>query len=271
MENFINFFETMPSAYKLAWIFICLMIAWLVEAGIPLMALSYKKWKHARVNLLFLATSMVINTLFTVATVGIFHWAKNNQFGLLYQFELPIWAELLIAVLALDFAAQWFAHFLLHKVKWMWKFHLVHHSDTQVDATSGTRHHPGDYLVREIFSLFAVLAFGIPIGFYTFYRIVTVFFTYFTHANISLPIWLDKGLSYVFVTPNMHKFHHHFERPWTDTNYGNVFSVWDRLFGTLVYDDPKKVQYGVDVLDSSLDENILYQFKVPFDKTIKTD
>ena len=84
-------------------------------------------------------------------------------------------------------------------------------------------------------------------------------------------MWLDKALSYVFVTPNMHKFHHHFERPWTDTNYGNIFSVWDRLFGTMVYDDPRKVVYGLDVLDDKLDENVGYQFKVPFDKTIKTD
>jgi sterol desaturase/sphingolipid hydroxylase (fatty acid hydroxylase superfamily) len=69
----------------------------------------------------------------------------------------------------------------------------------------------------------------------------------------------------------MHKFHHHFERPWTDTNYGNIFSIWDRAFGTFVYDDPRKVVYGLDVLDDSKDESLAYQFKVPFNKEIETD
>ena len=78
-------------------------------------------------------------------------------------------------------------------------------------------------------------------------------------------------ISVVFITPNMHKFHHHFERPWTDTNFGNIFSFWDRIFGTFIYDDPKQVQYGVDVVDPSKSEDVLYQFKLPFDSSIKTD
>jgi len=112
---------------------------------------------------------------------------------------------------------------------------------------------------------------GAPAGYYFFYRICTVFFTYFTHANISLPIWIDKPLSYIFITPNVHKFHHHFERPWTDTNFGNIFSIWDRLFGTFVYDDPKKIHYGLDVLDPKKDEDLAFQFKIPFNKSVKTD
>jgi sterol desaturase/sphingolipid hydroxylase (fatty acid hydroxylase superfamily) len=69
----------------------------------------------------------------------------------------------------------------------------------------------------------------------------------------------------------MHKFHHHFERPWTDTNFGNIFSIWDRLFGTFVYGDTSKIHYGLDVVDNTKDEDIAYQFKLPFDKNIKTD
>lgn len=271
MDAFLDFFENMPSWQKLAWIFICLGISWVLEGAAPLAALNYKKWRHAGVNLVFLGTSLLINLLFTAATVGVFLWAKAHHFGLLYLVELPVWVELLLAVMLLDLVAQYFAHYLLHRVKWMWKFHLVHHSDTKVDATTGTRHHPGDYVVREVFSLAAVLVFGIPLAYYIFYRIATIFFTYLTHANVTVPVWLDKPLSLVFITPNMHKFHHHFERPWTDTNFGNIFSLWDRMFGTLVYDDPRKVRYGVDVLRDELDENVGYQFSVPFDGSVKTD
>lgn len=271
MDHFITFFETMPSWQKLAWIFICLSISWLAEAAIPLTRFTISKWRHDGVNLIFLSTSIIINLLFGIATVGIFFWAKTHHFGLFYHLNLPLWAELLLSVMMLDFIAQWFAHFLLHRIKWMWKFHLVHHSDILVDASTGTRHHPGDYFIREIFSLITVLLFGIPVAFYLFYRIATVFFTYLTHANIALPSWLDYAISWIFISPNMHKFHHHYERPWTDTNFGNIFSIWDRLFGTLVYDDPKKIHYGVDVLPDALSNDALYQMKVPFDKTIKTD
>ena len=112
---------------------------------------------------------------------------------------------------------------------------------------------------------------GMPVAFYLVYRILSILFTYFSHANINLPLWLDKGLSLLFITPNMHKFHHHFERPWTDTNFGNIFSLWDRIFGTFVYADPHDVRYGLDVLSDDKADDVWYQFKVPFDKSIKTD
>ena len=110
---------------------------------------------------------------------------------------------------------------------------------------------------------------GMPISYYLFYRILSVFFTYFTHANIRLPSKFDKALSYVFITPTVHKFHHHWELPWTDSNFGNMFSIWDRLFGTFVYADPSKIKYGLDILDHSTSNTISYQLYAPFNKHIK--
>lgn len=271
MESFLNFFETMPTWQRLVWVVSCLVVCWILEGNFPLFNFSYRKWKHAGVNFVFLATTMIINVIFGIVTVGVFVWIKQYHIGLTYYIDLPIWLELLICVLIFELMAQYTVHYMLHRVKWMWKFHMIHHSDTHLDATSGTRHHPGDFIMREIFALGAVVVTGAPAGYYFFYRFCTIFFTYFTHANINLPVWIDKPLSLVFITPNMHKFHHHYQRPWTDTNFGNIFSIWDRLFGTFVYDDPKKIHYGLDVLDGTKDENIRYQFKIPFDKTIKTD
>jgi sterol desaturase/sphingolipid hydroxylase (fatty acid hydroxylase superfamily) len=271
MENFLNFFAEMPSWQRLVWIVACLSFSWGLEAIIPLKNFGYKKWRHAGINFVFLGTTMIINLAFGIATVGVFAWLDQSHFGLLGLISWPIWAELLIAVLVFEFFAQYLIHYMLHRIKWMWKFHMVHHSDTKVDATTGTRHHPGDFVLREIFALIAVLVLGAPLAFYMFYRICTVFFTYLTHANIVFPVWLDKPLSLVFITPNMHKFHHHFERPWTDSNFGNITSIWDRLFGTFVYDDPRKIRFGLDVLDDSTDENVGFQFRLPFNKDIKTD
>lgn len=271
MEAFLGYFETMPVWQRGAWIFLCLSFCWLLEAVFPLFHHRYNKIRHIRVNMVFLATTVAINVTFSLLTAGVFLWMERGQIGLLYLFDLPLWIELVIALLIFELVAQYFVHFLLHRVKWMWRFHMIHHSDTHLDATSGTRHHPGDYITRELFALGTVVITGAPIAFYFFYRICTVFFTYFTHSNIYVPRWIDKPLSYVFVTPNMHKFHHHYKRPWTDTNYGNIFSVWDRLFGTFVYDDLKKVRYGLDVLEDSTDENVAYQFRMPFDRSIKSD
>lgn len=261
----------MPSWQKLAWVFICLSVSWLFEGKLPLFNFNYKKWKHAGVNLIFLGSSLTINLLFGLATVGVFTYIGIHHIGLLHLVELPLWIELLIAIMFLDLVAQYLVHYLLHKIKWMWRFHMIHHSDTKVDATTGTRHHPGDYILREVFALVAVIIIGAPFAFYMVYRIVTIFFTYFSHANVNMPVAIDRIISLIFISPNMHKFHHHFERPWTDTNFGNIFSIWDRIFGTFVYDNPKKIVYGLDVLDGKLDEDVIYQFKVPFDNSIKTD
>ena len=270
MEGFISFFEELNNGQKLLWVVICLSIFWVLEGVYPLARHGYKKWKHAKVNLVLLSTTIIINALFGLATAGIFIWASANSFGLLYMIDLPIWAELLIAVMILDLVAQYAVHYLLHRVAFMWRFHMVHHSDTAVDVTTGTRHHPGDYLFREVFALLAIFLGGIPFGFYIVYRISTVLFTYWSHSNLKMPKGLDKGLSYLFITPNMHKFHHHFERPWTDTNFGNIFSLWDRMFGTFVYDDPTKIKYGLDVVDNSRSDDLGYQLGLPFNKNIKT-
>lgn len=266
MEGFLLFVEQMPTWQKVSWVMICIGLSWALEGLFPLIRLSYRKWRHAGVNGVFLGTSLVINTVFGIATVAAAAWTEASSFGLLHLFELSIWIELLIALVVLDLTAQYWAHYLLHHVKWMWRVHVVHHSDTKVDATTGARLHPGDYAVREVFALGAVVLTGAPLAFYLAYRIVTIFFTFLTHANVATPARLDAALSLVFVTPNMHKFHHHFERPWTDTNFGGILSIWDRLFGTFVYGDPRQVRYGVDVADDARDEDVVHQMALPFER-----
>lgn len=270
MEAFLSFFEQMPAWQKVVWISLVLGAFWILEGYYALVKFRYNKWKHAKTNFVLLGFVMLINLVFGFITAGIFIWIDDSQIGILQLFSLPVWAELILAIMALDLIAQYFVHYLLHKVKWMWRLHLVHHSDTHVDATTGTRHHPFDFVIRESFALFAVIIMGMPVGFYLFYRILSVFFTYFTHANIKLPGKLDKVLSYLIVTPNMHKFHHHYQLPWTDSNYGNMLSIWDRIFGTFVYDKTEKIRYGIDIVKDETSDNIGYQLGIPFNRSIKT-
>ena len=270
MSEFLNFFETMPIWMKAGWVFLTLGLFWILEGYYSLVKLSYKKWRHAKVNLVLLLFVMIINAVFGIATAGVFTWLEASKFGVLHLFKAPIWVELILAILVLDLIAQYGVHYLLHKIPAFWRLHIVHHSDKNVDASTGTRHHPLDFILRESFALIAVIITGMPIAFYFFYRILSVLFTYWTHANISIPLVLDKALSLLIVTPNMHKFHHHFELPWTDSNYGNMFSIWDRIFGTFVYGDVHKIQYGLDISDHTNDESIGTQLGVPFNKNIRS-
>ncbi|MEZ5652367.1 MAG: sterol desaturase family protein [Burkholderiaceae bacterium] len=256
--------EHMPTALKVLWVASWLAGATLLERLIPLSREPYHRLRHLRVNGALLASTLVINGLFGLLLVRMVPWLEQHRFGLFHLFELPIWFELLLTVLILDLLAQYVVHYLLHNVPLLWRFHMVHHSDTHVDATTGTRHHPVDYAVRETFSLVIVALLGAPIAFYLLYRLLTVVFTYLTHANIRLPGALDRALATVFVTPDAHKFHHHENHPWTDRNYGNVFSIWDRLFGTFVYDDTARIRYGVDTMVAERADALVYQLRQPF-------
>ena len=260
----------MPTWQKLVWLILILGGFWILEGYYSLVKFRYNKWKHARTNLILLGFVLLINLVFGIITGGVFIWLDKANFGLLNLIELPVWAELIISILALDLIAQYFVHFLLHKVKWMWRLHIVHHSDLYVDATTGTRHHPFDFMFRETFAIIAVLIMGMPVSYYLIYRLISVFFTYFTHANIKMPESLDRILSYVIVTPNVHKFHHHYQLPWTDSNYGNILSIWDRIFGTFTYDKTEKIRYGIDILEEKESDKIGFQLGIPFNRKIKT-
>ena len=119
----------------------------------------------------------------------------------------------------LDLIGAWLIHLVEHKVKWMWKFHVVHHSDRFVDTTTANRHHPVESMFRAVFTLLAVLVAGTPIWLVMLYQSLSVVLSQFNHANITLPAWLDKSISWLIVSPNMHKVHHHYLQPLTDTNY----------------------------------------------------
>ena len=141
------------------------------------------------------------------------------------------------------------------------------HADNNVDVTTGLRHHPLESVWRGIFFYIGIFVSGAPMYAVLLYQTALVFITGFTHANISLPSWLDRAISWVLVSPNMHKVHHHWKQPYTDSNYGAVFSIWDRLLGTFMKLDPSKLKYGLDqYYPNEKDEDFISLMKRPFQK-----
>ncbi|MEN9497199.1 MAG: hypothetical protein RL750_98, partial [Bacteroidota bacterium] len=129
------------------------------------------------------------------------------------------------------------------------------------------RHHPGDSLLRGIFFLLLIFLSGAPMYAVMIYQTLVVVSTAFTHANISLPKKADKALSWLLVSPNMHKVHHHWKQPYTDSNYGAVFSIWDRLFGTWAHLPSEEIRYGLDrYYAAEKDESIGDLMAFPFRK-----
>jgi sterol desaturase/sphingolipid hydroxylase (fatty acid hydroxylase superfamily) len=268
MDNLIEYFENIPSIHRAVILVGGISFFWILEGTVPLFAFKYKKWKHAFPNLFFTFTTIIINFLLAFLLLYTSDWVVENEYGFIHLFNgIPLIIEVFLAVLLLDFIGAFLAHYVEHKINPLWMIHLVHHSDHNVDTTTANRHHPLESLIRFSFTLFAILIVGAPIGYVMLYQSLSVILTQFNHANIKLPRKIDKWLSYLIVSPDMHKIHHHYRLPYTDANYGNIFSIWDRIFGTYMDLDREKIIYGVDVFpDEYKNSNIKDLLKQPFQK-----
>jgi sterol desaturase/sphingolipid hydroxylase (fatty acid hydroxylase superfamily) len=192
-------------------------------------------------------------------------WCRANEWGLVYWMNAGILGTVLISVIMLDLFGGWLVHYVQHKTGALWRFHIVHHADNNVDVTTGLRHHPVESVLRGLFFFIAIFISGAPMYGVMIFQTLAALFTAFTHANINLPRWVDWPMSFLFVSPNMHKVHHHWQQPYTDSDYGLIFSVWDRLFGTYHQLDPKDIRYGLDrYYPNEEDENFMYLMKHPF-------
>ncbi len=267
MQTLIQYFETIPSLHRALILFGGITLFWIIEDVIPMRRFSYNKWKHGGINIFFTLTTVVINFALAFLMNGACDLAKQYQFGAWYWLPFPFTLNVIVSLLLLDLVGAYFIHFIEHKVKWMWLFHLVHHTDTFVDTTSANRHHPGESIFRAVFTALAILLCGAPFGVVMLYQSCSALLSQFNHSNFKIPLAIDKILSYVIVTPGMHRIHHHYVQPYTDCNYGNLFAIWDRTFGTYKYLPPQQVFFGVDThLKQEEHSNIKNLLKVPFQK-----
>ena len=273
MTELINFFSDVPLSFRTLILLGGIVFFWILEGMIPLYSFRYKKVNHALLNLFFTITTAIIGFGFAFLLLKSTLYVGNEQIGFIHIFNLSTWADVIISLLLLDLIGAYLVHFIQHKVPWMWKFHLVHHSDMNVDVTTGLRHHPGETVFRIIFTIIGVFVSGASIGMVMLYQSLSVLFAHITHANINIPKKIDSIISYVLVTPNMHKIHHHYEMPLTDSNYGNIFSIWDRLFNTFSFiNKQKSIVYGIDTyMDKSETNNLGTLLSIPFKKLKKTN
>ena len=255
MNEIINYFSAIPSSHRALILAGGIALFWLIETAVPFFKFSYNKWQHAGINIFFTVTTMIVNFCLALILLKAADWATENHFGLLNWLPgFNIWIYTIVGLLLLDLIGAYLIH-------------LIHHTDTWIDTTSANRHHPGESVLRFIFTTLGVLIVGTPMWMVFLYQTLSVVATQFNHANIILPKKLDNFLSYFIVSPDMHKVHHHYVLPYTDSNYGNIFSVWDRLFGTFKTLDREKIVYGIDTHMKPEENNKLSNLLIiPFQK-----
>ncbi len=228
-----------------------------------------KRWTTHWVLLVLYSGMLQLMGLLTpvIIAVGAAAYVTTNGIGLFNLFELPLWLEMVLIVLILDWAI-WFQHLITHKVPILWRFHRVHHSDRDLDVSSGFRFHPVEIALSMLYKVALVFLLGAPIAAVVIFEVILNGAAMFNHANINLPLKVDRIVRKLVVTPDMHRIHHSDIRAEHDSNYGFSTSIWDHIFRTHTQ-EPDKGHEGMTIGLRWQDEaprKLLWILKLPFGK-----
>ncbi len=202
------------------------------EALAPRRERQLTRWARWPANLgIVVLNTALVRLLLPTTAVAFALLGEQRVWGLLNNVDLPRWAAVVLAVLALDLAI-YLQHVLFHAVPTLWRLHRMHHADLDIDVTTGARFHPIEIAASMLIKLVAIAALGAPTEAVLAFEILLNATAMFNHANIRLPARLDRGLRWIVVTPDMHRVHHSIVRQETNSNFGFNMPWWDRLFGT---------------------------------------
>ena len=175
--------------------------------------------------------ALIVRLLLPLVPVSVALLAKERGWGLFSLFDMPYLLEASLAVIALDFVI-YIQHVLFHAIPLLWRFHIVHHADLDLDVTSGLRFHPIEIILSMAIKLTAIALLGAPPGAVLLFEMLLNGTSMFNHSNLFIPLNLDRILRLFVVTPDMHRVHHSVILKETDSNYGFSLPWWDRLLGT---------------------------------------
>lgn len=203
-----------------------------LEALLPRRARVQSRISRWRTNFgLSLLNALLLRFAFPILAVGAALWAQTQGWGVLPYLGLPVWLELIVTLLILDLAIYW-QHRIFHVTPFFWRFHKVHHCDQDIDALTAVRFHPVEIIISMLIKIALVIALGATPEAVILFEIILNATALFNHANLKLPLSLDKVLRLVLVTPDMHRIHHSVIQTETDRNFGFNIPLWDRLFGS---------------------------------------
>ena len=207
-----------------------IMAAW--EIAAPKRELSISKLQRWLSNLSLVAlNTLLVRLLIPAGAAGAAIFAETSGWGLLNTFTLPEWADVVVAVVLLDLAI-YAQHVVFHAMPILWRLHMVHHADPDIDVTTGLRFHPIEIILSMLIKVGVVVLLGAPVLAVIAFEVLLNATAMFNHGNVRLPSGLDAVLRLLVVTPDMHRVHHSIIVSETNSNYGFNLPWWDRLFGT---------------------------------------
>ncbi len=217
------------------------VLLYTLEPYLKAQELPIYRAKHAKTNLKISFLNLAILAASGIIVSNVALWTAFTQFGARFFLTsyLPNTVLFFLNILAYDLVIYWI-HRSQHEITKLWPLHRVHHTDPYLDVTSAFRFHPFETLYRISIQAVAVFILGITVAEISTYLSVVVCALLFSHTNIKLGRAVDRFLGYIFVTPDIHRVHHAWERKLHDSNYGIVFSFWDRVFGT--FSDPDQAK-----------------------------
>ena len=237
------------------------------EIARPRRTLRFGRVARWWTGLLLVLTSRVALWLLAwiVAVPAVALWAGSRGIGAFNVLELPLWAEVLVSFVLLDFA-MWLQHLLTHKVPVLWRLHKVHHADPDLDVSTAIRFHPGEIVFSVFWKAIWVIVLGVSAPVIVAFELWLVANAIFNHGNVELPRGLDRFLRRFLVTPDMHLVHHSVLLTEQQSNYGFALTVWDRLFGTYTTESSlgrKQQAIGLTELQDGRATTIGYSLKLP--------
>ncbi|MDA7429134.1 sterol desaturase family protein [Primorskyibacter aestuariivivens] len=194
---------------------------------------------------LVIVDTVILRLTFPILAVGLAVMGEDRGWGLFNNLDIPVWAAALVSMLLLDLAI-YLQHVMFHAVPALWRLHRMHHADLDFDATTGLRFHPVEIVISMAIKLAVVAALGPPAFAVLLFEVILNATALFNHANINLPVSIDRWLRWVLVTPDMHRVHHSVDPKETNSNYGFNLPWWDRLLGTYVA-QPAKGHTGMEI------------------------
>ena len=253
-----------PTVPTIGGILLAMALVALIETAVPLHARGRWNRFHVGPNLALTFLTFATNAVMNAALVTMLFALEARGSGLLRLVSLPPLATGIVTVLVLDFAF-YACHVAMHKVPGFWRYHRVHHADPAVDVTTSIRQHPGESVIRYAFIAAFAFVIGASPGAFAVYRAWSALNALLEHADFRAPLWLDRALSLVTTWPYMHKVHHSRLAGETNTNYGNIVSLFDRVFGTFTPSQRGvKVVYGLDGFDDPAMQTTAGLLAMPF-------
>lgn len=223
-----------------------------------------KRGKHFFQGFLFQVLFILGNLFWAGVTVFCIEWLNQQELGLFYLIELPLWLKLILGLAMVDLVTYWF-HRTSHRFPILWRFHRVHHSDTTMDSSTYFRGHPIEtFFWFGSVPVIAAGIFGLDLFTIGFYFLVLTPFLILEHSNLRFPAWLDRTAGLIFTTPNLHKIHHDQDQEYTDSNFADIFILWDRIFGTFKYKPADQIKFGLEEFDEERKQTFWYLLKTPF-------